>query len=125
MKFPYLPLAVLIFAVVVIAAVPYTILPLFSQQPVTCKDAEVVIYNGDYNEVSQEVTLDIRNQGKKSLELEVFVTASDGKVSKYPDKRIFLSPEGKGIFTLSDVTLKPQEVTVRDIGCNIADLWKF
>jgi len=88
-----------------------------------CDDAEVVIYNGDYNPVSKEVSLLIKNPGKTNLQLEPFITLGTS-VSKH-SKMIYLSAGGEGIFTLGDVDMEPDEVTVRDKECGNADLWKF
>lgn len=119
-------LGVAVFVIVILIAVsvvfPGIITPRFAGFG-SCENAGLVIYNGDYNSLKNEVTLDVRNQGQKTLSLEAFIT-TQGKTTKH-SKVIYLSPGGKGTFTLEDVTEKPQEVTLRDRDCGVADLWKF
>jgi hypothetical protein len=101
---------------------PGTIFPRFGEAA-GCGEAAVVIYNGDYNSVTGEVSLLIRNQGRRHLQLETFITRPDGTVTKH-QKRIYLSAGGEGTFTLENVDQAPAEVTVRDMECGTADLWK-
>ncbi len=101
---------------------PVTILPLFGGAP-TCEDASVTIYNGDFDSVTGEASLDVRNMGRRALSLEVFVTRG-GEVEKHP-MVIYLSGGGKGIFTLEDMGPEPEEITLRDSACGVSDLWKF
>lgn len=103
-------------------ALPGTILPSFSSPP-TCKQAAVVIYQGEYDREKKEVSLLIKNPGNTFLQLESFITRPDG-VTEH-SRVVYLSAGGEGTFTFEDVGSPPQEWTLQDITCGVADLWKF
>ena len=117
-----LVIVVLIFAIA-LAVVPSMLLPFFVAAP-SCTDARVAIYEGSYSPGDQKVSLLIKNEGGTDLSLQAFITASGGAVTKHP-KEIFVSSGGQGTFTLEGIGSRPAEVTVRDQGCRVADLWKF
>lgn len=115
-------IAILILALA-LAVVPAMLLPLFVAAP-TCADARVTIYEGSYLPGNQKVSLLIKNEGRTDLSLQAFITAPGGAATRH-QKEIFVSTGGQGTFTLEGVGSRPREVTVRDQGCGVADLWKF
>lgn len=110
-------------AVLVLTFLPNSsILPFFTGPG--CSEADVLVYDGDYNTITGEITLFAKNNGKTNLQLEPFITSSTGTVTK-SDKLLYLSIGKEGVFTIENIDSEPKEVTLRDKKCAVADLWKF
>jgi len=120
----YLPTAIIVVIVIIIAfaILPTNLSPLFTA-PGGCEDARVIVHSASFSESAKSVLIKVQNAGSTDLALETFVTI-DGTVIKLPTM-IYLSSGVTDTFTVPEIIKEPSEVTVRDITCGVADLWKF